>query len=142
VYSVSYKKQELLTLLGHQGFTPGFFFCKSSIKMLWTKFYNSIKMRFNRRTSLFIFNNHYICWIFEKWKINVKGQSRDACNIIFMELLHCEYFIASVPRVTLWIQNSYPGKMNGERHIQYIIWITQTIPLYTSHFCQADALCL
>ena len=47
--------------------------CKSSIKMLWTKFYNSIKMRFNRRTSLFIFNNHYILLNFWKVKNKRKG---------------------------------------------------------------------
>ena len=34
--------------------------CKTSIKMLWTKLYNTNEMKFNRRTSLFIFNYHYI----------------------------------------------------------------------------------
>jgi hypothetical protein len=34
--------------------------CKSSIKMLWTKLYNTNEMKFNRRTSMFIFNYHYI----------------------------------------------------------------------------------
>ena len=34
--------------------------CKSSIKMLWTKLYNTNEMKFNRRTSLFILNYHYI----------------------------------------------------------------------------------
>jgi hypothetical protein len=33
---------------------------KSSIKMLWTKLYNTNEMKFNRRTSMFIFNYHYI----------------------------------------------------------------------------------
>ena len=33
---------------------------QSSIKMLWTKLYNTNEMKFNRRTSLFIFNYHYI----------------------------------------------------------------------------------
>ena len=27
-----------------------------------------------------IYTNTF-CWNFEKWKINVKGQSRDTCNI-------------------------------------------------------------
>ena len=47
--------------------------CKSSIKMLWTKFYNSIKMRFNRRTSLFIFFNHCILLNCGKAKNKRKG---------------------------------------------------------------------
>jgi hypothetical protein len=36
---------------------------------------------------------------------------------ILLELLHCEYFISSVPRATLGTQNSHLGKLNAERHI-------------------------
>jgi hypothetical protein len=51
--------------------------CKSSIKMLWAKLYNTNEMKFNRRTQCSYLIIITFCWILgyrkESWKLNVKG---------------------------------------------------------------------